>query len=83
MGVAPRQSGCLTHNQRPVEVSIIMRALDPEVFDAVWAAIEPLVPVLVDMRPYAFEWGARVRMRGALGGVGQVTPPAWRSTRRR
>ena len=28
-----------------------MRALDPEVFDAVWAAIEPLVPVLVDMHP--------------------------------
>ena len=33
------------------------------------------------MRPYAFEWGARVRMRGGLGRDGQVTPPAWRSTR--
>jgi transposase len=28
-----------------------MRALDPEVFDAVWAAIEPLVPVPVDDHP--------------------------------
>ena len=28
-----------------VEVPHIMRALDPEVFDAVWAAVEPLVPV--------------------------------------
>jgi len=28
-----------------------MRALDPEVFDAVWAAIEPLVPVPVDEHP--------------------------------
>ena len=28
-----------------------MRALDPEVFDAVWAAIEPLVPRLVDEHP--------------------------------
>jgi transposase len=25
-------------------VSYIMRALDPEVFDAVWAAVEPLLP---------------------------------------
>jgi transposase len=28
-----------------------MRALDPEVFDAVWAAVEPLVPVAVDGHP--------------------------------
>jgi len=28
-----------------------MRALDPEVLDAVWAAIEPLVPALVDEHP--------------------------------
>ena len=28
-----------------------MRALDPEVFDAVWAAIEPLVPLVVDEHP--------------------------------
>ena len=28
-----------------------MRALDPEVLDAVWAAIEPLIPVLVDEHP--------------------------------
>ena len=34
-----------------------------------------------DNRPYAFEWGGRVRMRGGRGRLGQVTPPAWRSTR--
>jgi transposase len=28
-----------------------MRALDPEVADAVWAAIEPLIPVAVDTHP--------------------------------
>lgn len=28
-----------------------MRALDPEVFDAVWTALEPLVPVPVDNHP--------------------------------
>jgi len=33
------------------EVSTIMRALDPEVFDAVWEAIEPLVPRVVEVHP--------------------------------
>ncbi len=28
-----------------------MRALDPEVLDAVWAAVEPLIPVGVDGHP--------------------------------
>ena len=28
-----------------------MRALDPEVADSVWAAIEGLIPVLVDTHP--------------------------------
>ena len=31
--------------------------------------------------PYASEWGERVLMRGGRGRLGQVTPPAWRSTR--
>lgn len=34
-----------------VEVSNIMRALDPEVFDAVWAAVEPLLPQRTDDHP--------------------------------
>ena len=34
-----------------MEVSTIIRALDPKVLDAVWAAIEPLVPVPVDEHP--------------------------------
>ena len=38
---------------------------------------------LTIFRPYAFQWGERVRMRGALGRVGHVTPPAWSRTRRR
>ncbi len=29
-----------------VEVPVIMRAFDPEVVDAVWAAVEPLLPPL-------------------------------------
>ena len=28
-----------------------MRALDPEVHETVWAAIEPLIPVIVDTHP--------------------------------
>ena len=28
-----------------------MRAFDPEVVDAIWAAIEPLVPVPIDRHP--------------------------------
>jgi transposase len=34
-----------------MEASTIMRALDPEVFDTVWAAIEPLIPKPVDAHP--------------------------------
>ena len=36
--------GC-PNNDDQVEVSVIMRALDPEVMDAMWAAAEPLLPV--------------------------------------
>ena len=32
-------------NETTVEVSYIMRALDPEVVDAVWAAVKPRIPV--------------------------------------
>jgi transposase len=34
-----------------VEVSVIMRALEPEVVDAVWQAIEALLPVPADAHP--------------------------------
>jgi transposase len=34
-----------------VEVSDIMRAFDPRVVDAIWAAIEPLVPAPLDEHP--------------------------------
>ena len=34
-----------------MEVPTIMRALDPEVQDAIWAAVEPLIPVVVDSHP--------------------------------
>ena len=43
-------SGAINPDDR-VEVPTIMRALDPEVFDSVWAAIEPLIPVIVDTHP--------------------------------
>jgi transposase len=35
--------GATQQRQQP-EVSTIMRALEPEVFEAVWAAVEPLLP---------------------------------------
>ena len=31
-------------SRQPTEVPTIMRALEAEVFDAVWAAVEPLIP---------------------------------------
>ena len=34
-----------------MEVPLIMRAFDPEVVDAVWAACEPLLPVPLDTHP--------------------------------
>ena len=37
----------------------------------------------IQNRPYAFEWGERVLILGGEGRLGQVTPPAWRSTRSR
>jgi transposase len=42
-----------------VEVSVIMRAFDPEVVDAVWAAIGPRIPVPVDEHP---KGGHRLRI---------------------
>ena len=41
--MAQIDSGCVPTNDQ-VEVTDIMRALEPEVFDAVWTAIEPLIP---------------------------------------
>jgi hypothetical protein len=47
------QLGCRVRTQPddPVEVPHIMRALDPEVFDAVFAAVEPLLPKPVAIHP--------------------------------
>jgi transposase len=43
-------SGATNPDDR-VEVPTIMRALDPEVFNSVWAAIEPLIPDVIDEHP--------------------------------
>jgi transposase len=40
-----------TQQRRHLEVSTIMRALDSDVFDAVWAAVEPLLPRPDDTHP--------------------------------
>ena len=40
-------------------------------------------PKLRPYRIYAFEWGARVWMRGGDGRFGQVIPPVWSRTRSR
>ena len=42
-----------------------------------------LLEMILIIGLYAYEWGERVRMRGGDGCMGQVTPPAWRITRRR
>src|SRR3954447_5374115 len=43
-------SGAANNDDR-VEVGTIMRALDPEVFDAVWPAIEALIPIPAERHP--------------------------------
>ncbi|MEZ5411229.1 MAG: IS5 family transposase [Acidimicrobiales bacterium] len=40
-----------TQPRQLMEASAIMRALDPEVVDAVWTAIEPMLPVPADSHP--------------------------------
>ena len=42
--MAPRESGLLNTNNDRVEVFTIMRALDPEVVEVIWRAVEPLIP---------------------------------------
>jgi transposase len=42
--VSPRESGLLNTNNDRVEVITIMRALDPEVAEVIWRAVEPLIP---------------------------------------
>jgi len=44
-----------------------MRALEPDVFDAVWAAVEPLLPARPGPRP----------TRSAATGVERPTEPAF------
>ncbi len=51
-----------------VEVTHIMRALDPEVFDAVWTAIEALLPERVDDHPLGCH-RPRVSDRTCLRGI--------------
>jgi hypothetical protein len=70
-------------------VDAVLAELDGE-FDAMYAASgrpsvppETLLKATVLMGLYAFEWGARVRMRGGVGRFGQVMPPVWSSTRSR
>jgi transposase len=61
-----------------VEVTYIMRALDPEVFDAVWTAVEPLLPPIVDAHPLGCHRSRvpdRVCFHGIL--IRLVTGCAW------
>ncbi len=62
-----------------VEVPVIMRAFDPEVVDAVWAAVEPLLPPLpIDEHPLGCHRRRvpdRVCFEGIL--VRLVTGSAW------
>jgi transposase len=70
--------GVLPNPVDQVEDPIIMRALEPEVSDAIWMAIEPLLPKVDDAHP----WGChrprvpdRVCFRGIL--IRLVTGASW------
>jgi transposase len=61
-----------------VEDRIIMRVLEAEVSDAVWAAIEPLLPVPVDAHPLGCHRprvSDRLCFRGIL--IRLVTGASW------
>jgi transposase len=49
--MAPRNLGFSPNTDDQVEVLEIMRAFDPEVANALWAAVEPLIPVAPDRHP--------------------------------
>ena len=44
-------AGCSPTTDDLVEVPVIMRALEPEVVDAIWATIQPLLPTPDDSHP--------------------------------
>lgn len=69
--------GAVQHNDT-VEVPDIMRAFDPEVFDAVWGAIEALLPEPIDEHPLGCH-RARVPDRVCFEGIliRLVTGCAW------
>jgi transposase len=69
--------GAVQHNDT-VEVPDIMRAFDPEVVDAVWAAIEPLLPEPIDEHPLGCH-RARIPDRVCFEGIliRLVTGCAW------
>jgi transposase len=72
-----------THDDDQVEVPDIMRALDPEVFDAVWAAIEPLLPTQAESHPLGCHRPGipdRVCFRGIL--IRLVTGCSWQDSER-
>jgi transposase len=51
-----------------VEVPDIMRALDPEVVDALWAAVEPLIPTAASDHPLGCH-RPRIPDRTCLAGI--------------
>jgi len=68
----------LSLNDDQVEVPYIMRALEPEVIDAVWAAVEPLLPEVVDQHPlgcHRSRVSDRICLQGML--IRLVTGCAW------
>ena len=57
-----------TNKDDTVEVSDIMRALDPEVVDALWEAVEPLIPPPVSAHPLGCH-RPRIADRVCLAGI--------------
>ena len=56
-----------------MEDPIIMRALDPEVVDTVWAAIEPLLPAHAETHPLGCYRGS-ILIRPHVGVADWSTP---------
>ena len=70
--------GCIPQPNDKVEVPYIVRALDPDVFDAVWAAVEPLLPPPEHSHPLGCH-RPRISDRGCLRGlfIRLVTGSSW------
>ena len=81
LSIIRRGSGSVVRWRRAQIVLWSAQAMDVPAIAKIAFTSEDRVREII--RLYASEWGERVLMHGGRGRSGQVTPPAWSSTRSR